>query len=91
MSTQEIVKVNDIDFKNFTTYLDFTRNLIAKDGSIIIDLSEIKRCNSAAICILLAAQRECNSKNCKIRFIYPKETNQLSKLLTLYNLDQFFS
>lgn len=79
----------DTTFANLNGQMEAGCAKIQADGALVVDLGQMRRCNTATVCLLMELQRAARQKNCRLRVI--NADRQLVKLLNLYQLGAWWA
>ena len=76
--------VQEVSFDNLPQLIEEGRGRLTPGGCLRVDLSGMKRCDSATICLLLDLLREGNRSGCQLKI--QSAPAGLEKLASLYQL-----
>ena len=77
-----------LDSPDVAEVIDAGKKQIRQDGELVVDMESWEKCDTAAVCLLLELLRVAKKNRC--RLVVRNISEQLSKLLNLYQINIFF-
>ena len=78
----------DVDFSTLRDRIREGAEKMAENGELTVDLRALAKCNTTAICLLLALRRAAAEKNCHMEAV--NISDSLRKLLNLYQISKWW-